>query len=341
MLPALSVPRGSRSPFGRRLLVTAAAIAFLWIATLTTADAGSLRRVTFLPQWFPQAQFAGHFVAMEKGFYRNHGIDPVLLRGGPGLSPEEALRKGKADFTTLFLAEGIRLRAGGVKLVLVAQVVQRSGVLLVARKSSGIIKPSDFEGKKVSLWEHSRTQLLAFFRKHNVHPDIVRQTFTPNLFLRGGVDAASAMVYNEYHTLLNAGLNEEDLSVFAMADHGLDFPEDGIWCREELCVRSPEACRAFAVATLEGWRYAFENPEEALDIVMKYVEEAKINSSRTHQRWMLARMKDLIRPADLNRPPGRLDRGDYDRVARALADAGIIRAIPRYGDVHVQDPGQE
>ncbi|NPU85146.1 MAG: ABC transporter substrate-binding protein [Syntrophaceae bacterium] len=316
-------------------------IAFLWLATLPSAFAGSPRRVTFLPQWFPQAQFAGHFVAMEKGFYRNRGINLVLLRGGPGASPEEAFRKGKADFATLFLAEGIRLRNGGLKLVHVAQIVQRSGVLLVARKSGGILNPADFEGKTVSVWEHSRAQQLAFFRRYNVHPDIVPQTFTPNLFLRGGVDAASAMVYNEYHTMLNAGLNEEELSVFAMADHGLNFPEDGIWCREELCLRSPEVCRSFAAATLEGWSYAFEHPEEALDIVMKYVEEAKINSSRTHQRWMLARMKDLIRPAGLNRPPGRLDRVDYDRVAQALADAGIIRSIPSYGDVHVQDPGEE
>lgn len=314
---------------------------FLWIAVLMNADAaGSLRQVTFLPQWFPQAQFAGYFVAMEKGFYRNHGLDPILLRGGPGLSPEEALRRGKADFTTLFLAEGIRLRAGGLKLVHVAQVVQRSGLLLVARKSGGIMKPSDLTGKKVSLWEHSRAQPLAFFRKYKIHPTVVRQTFTPNLFLRGGVDAASAMVYNEYHTLLNAGLNEEDLSVFAMADHGLNFPEDGIWCREELCARSPEVCRAFAAATLEGWRYAFDHPEEALDIVMKFVEEAKINSSRTHQRWMLTRMKDLIPPAGSARPEGHLDRQDFERVARALADAGIIRSIPSYGVIHVQNPGQ-
>ncbi len=325
----------------KKLPAMAVTFAFLLIATAVAADASPLQRVTFLPQWFPQAQFAGYFVAMEKGFYRNHGLDLILLRGGPGGSPEEAFRQGKADFATLFLAEGIRLRAGGLKIVHVAQIVRRSGVLLVARKSSGILKPSDFEGKKVSLWEHSRTQPMAFFRKHGVHPEVVRQTFTPNLFLRGGVDAVSAMVYNEYHTLLNAGLNEEELSVFAMADQGLNFPEDGVWCREELCARTPEICRAFAAATLKGWSYAFEHPEEALDIVMKYVEEAKINGSRTHQHWMLARIKDLIRPHGISRPSGQLDRADYNRVARALADAGIIRAIPDYGDVRVQDPGQE
>jgi NitT/TauT family transport system substrate-binding protein len=324
-----------------KLPVMAVAFAFILIATAAAADADSLRRVTFLPQWFPQAQFAGDFVAMEKGFYRRHGIDLVLLRGGPGASPEEAFRRGKADFATIFLAEGIRLRAGGLKIVHVAQVVRRSGVLLVARRSSGILKPSDFAGKKVSLWEHFRIQPMAFFRKYGVHPEVVPQTFTPNLFLRGGVDAVSAMVYNEYHTLLSAGLDDGDLTVFAMADHGLNFPEDGIWCREELCARSPRTCRAFVAATMDGWRYAFENPEEALDIVMKYVEEAKINGSRTHQRWMLARMKDLIRPSGISRPSGRLDREDYNRVARALADAGIIRSVPSYGDIHVHSPGQD
>lgn len=328
-------------PLRKRALAVAVAAAFLWMASVAVAQERPLRKVTFLPQWYPQAQFAGYYVAKEKGFYRNRGLDVVLLRGGPGRSPEEAILRGQADFTTLFLAEGIRLRTEGLKLVHLAQVVQRSGFLLVARKSSGIRKPQDFEGKKVSLWDHSRAQPLAFFRKYGVRPIVVQQTFTTNLFLRGGVDAASAMVYNEYHTLLNAGLDGEDLSVFPLADYGINAPEDGIWCREEFRIRNPELSRAFVAASLEGWQYAFAHPEEALDIVMKYVDEAKINTNRSHQRWMLARMKDLIQPAGLDRPPGSLDREDCERVVRELAAAGVIRSLPHYGDIHVQDlPGK-
>ncbi len=336
-------PRPFRSPFRfpKGAAAAAAALAFLWAAALALAAEEPLRKVSFLPQWHPQAQFAGYYVAKEKGFYRKRGIDLVVLRGGPLLSPEEALRRGRADFATLFLAEGIRLRAGGADLVHVAQVVQRSGFLLVARKSGGIRKPSDFQGRRVSLWSHSRVQPMAFFRKHGVEPEVVQQNATPNLFLRGGVDAASAMVYNEYHVLLNAGLDDEELAVFPLADHGVNVPEDGIWCRGALLRRHPDVVRDFAAASLEGWQYAFAHPGEALDIVMKYVEEANISTSRGHQRWMLARMRDLVLPAGLERAPGSLDRGDYERVGRELVAAGIIRDIPRYGDIHVRDLGEE
>jgi NitT/TauT family transport system substrate-binding protein len=292
-------------------------------------------RVSFIPQWIPQAQFAGYYVAYEKGFYRQHGLDVKILRGGPEWPASDMLAQGRVDFGTMFLATGIEKRAQGVKLVNLAQIVQRSALMLVAKKAQGILKPADINGKKVGLWgDEFRLQPRAFFHKYHLKVREVPQSATLNLFLRDGVEVASAMWYNEYHQLLNAGVNPGELTIFFMADYGMNFPEDGIYCREVMLQRHPERCRAFVAASLEGWRYAFAHPEEALDIVMQYARAANVATNRAHQQWMLARMQDIIQPPRWDRPMGTLTAEAYMRVAGVLKDNGLIAQIPKFSEFY-------
>ncbi|MEI7638136.1 MAG: ABC transporter substrate-binding protein, partial [Syntrophus sp. (in: bacteria)] len=157
---------------------------------LPAATAAELRTMTFLPQWLPQAQFAGYYVAYEKGFYRKHGIDLKILKGGPDFPVGEMLGKNRTDFTTMFLSEGIQQRDKKIRLVNIGQLMQRSGFILVAKKGSGISKPADLQNKKVSMWPNFQIQPRAFFRKYGIEVKPVSQGATVNLFLRGGVDAA-------------------------------------------------------------------------------------------------------------------------------------------------------
>src|SRR5512139_2771606 len=258
-----------------------------------------LKKATFLPQWKPQAQFAGFYVAKEKGFYERHGIDLILLQGGPASPASAFLLEGKADFVTMWLSNAIRMRASGHGIINIGQIMQRSSLMLVAKKSSGIHRPEDINGKKVGLWgEDFQIQPRAFFKRYNLHVRIIPQSFSVNLFLRGGVDVASAMWYNEYHTILNAGLNPDELTLFFFHDYGLNFPEDGIYGLEKTFNKDPALSCAFVKATIEGWSYAFAHPDEALDMVLKYMSQAKIPANRMHQKWMFNRMKDLISPPD-------------------------------------------
>jgi NitT/TauT family transport system substrate-binding protein len=120
--------------------------------TLSGGQETSLSKVSFIPQWFPQAQFAGYYVAQEKGFYRQHRLEVKILQGGPEKPVPELLAQGRANFGTLFLTDGTKKRARGLKLINIAQIVQRSALMLVAKKSSGISTPEDMNGKKVGLW---------------------------------------------------------------------------------------------------------------------------------------------------------------------------------------------
>ncbi|MBW1707204.1 MAG: ABC transporter substrate-binding protein [Deltaproteobacteria bacterium] len=304
-------------------------VLFLFVTVDVRGDDRPLKKISFVPQWVPQAQFAGYYLAHERGIFKKYGIDLTIIPGGPDNPPLDLLKNGKADFVTLWLSTGIQMRAKGVKLINIAQMMQRSALMLIAKKSSGVKTPRDMNGKKVGLWGPIfQIQPRAFFKRYNLKVKEIRQSYSVNLFLRDGVDVTSAMWYNEYHTIINSGLNPDELTTFFFHEHGLNFPEDGIYILEETFQKDPDLCKAFVKASIEGWRYAFAHPEEALGIVMKNLKDAHIPATLVHQKWMLERMKDLMLPQDARNSVGRLLAEDYNRVARGLLNNGLIKEIP-------------
>ncbi|MCX5828063.1 MAG: ABC transporter substrate-binding protein [Deltaproteobacteria bacterium] len=329
----LSSSRQIRTNFNSFIIIFVAILSILCLLPTITA-ASELRTMTFLPQWLPQAQFAGYYVAYEKGLYSKHGIDLKILKGGPDFPTGEMLGKNRTDFTTMFLSEAIQQRDKKIRLVNIGQLMQRSGFILVAKKGSGISKPADLQNKKVSMWPNFQIQPRAFFRKYGIEVKPVSQGATVNLFLRGGVDAASAMWYNEYHTIISSGINEDELTTFFFDRYGLNFPEDGIYVLKETYERDRELCCKFVKASLAGWKYAFEHPDEATDIVMKYIKDAHAGGNRVHQRWMLTRIKDLMQQVDPKVPIGALNPKDYDTVAGELQKSGLIQTILPFGEFY-------
>lgn len=301
------------------------------VALPAAADETALRKASFMPVWSPQAQFAGYYVALDKGIYARHGIDLTILKAGPGHSPIQSLRDGRADFVALWLTTALEHRSEGTKLVNVAQIVQRSSMMLLARKSSGIRTVDDMDGKKVGVWPGDLSiPPRALFAQYGIKVREVPLTHTVNLFLRGGIDVTSAMWYNEYHTILNAGVDAKELKVISLDEQGMNFPEDGIYVLEKTLNEAPGLAEAFVAASLEGWNYAFAHPDEALDIVIRYMREAQVPANRVHQKWMLDRMRSLIMPETPQDALGYLKKQDYESVGRALRKEGLIRNYPDY-----------
>lgn len=315
----------------RRLLLLLLALGLCPGAFSGPALAAELVPASLILQWRPQAQFAGFYVAQELGFYRDEGVNMTILPGGPERQVVDYLTSGKATFGTMFLSRGMELRAKGSPVVNIAQVVQRSALMLVAKAKSGIRTVRDLAGKRIGLWgDEFRLQPLALFRQLGIDVTIVPQGFSLTLFLLGGVDVCSAMWYNEYHYLIGAGLDPGELVPFFFHELGLNFPEDGIYALEKTCRENPGLCRAVARASLRGWQYAFEHPEEALEIVLKQMHRFHAPASIAHQRWMLARMRDIVLDGQATAPTGVLKRADFDLVARILVETGLIKAAPDF-----------
>jgi NitT/TauT family transport system substrate-binding protein len=309
-------------------------MAFLFSAHAHAEDI-PLKKITLISLWKPQAQFAGYMVASEKGFYKKHGLEVTIVSGGTDDPAVEALKNKKADFGVLWLSSAMQRRTAGLQLVNIGQLVQRSALMLVAKRSSGILRPLDMQNKKVSLWEGDlQLQPRAFFRAYGLDVETIPQSYTVNLFLMGGVDVVSVMWYNEYDTIINSGLDPDELVTFSFSDYGLNFPEDGIYCLEETLNKDPQAAAAFVQASFEGWSYAFDHPDEALDIVLAHMRMEHLPANRVHQKWMLSKMKELIIPQDKQHRLGVLDKDDFDRVGKELVQNGLITAAPPYNEFY-------
>ena len=294
-----------------------------------------LKKVTFVPHWIPQSQFAGFYTALEKGFYKNHGIDLTIIAGGPKVPSSILLKEGKVDFALLWLSNAIQLKEKGAKIVNFAQLVNRSALMLVSKKSSGISSPKDMNGQKVGIWGGDfQIQPMAFFKKFDLNVKTIMQGNSINLFFFDGIDVTTAMWYNEYHTIINSGINKDELNTFFFSDYGLNFPEEGLYCSEDLYAKDPKLCASFAEATLEGWRYSFDHPEEALEIIIKYIKEANLPYNKAHQKWMLECMKDLYFPSKKIDNFELLPAENYMLLARILLENKLISKIPEYNSLY-------
>ncbi|MFQ3574636.1 MAG: ABC transporter substrate-binding protein, partial [Thermodesulfovibrionales bacterium] len=286
-------------------------------------------------QWLPQGQFAGYFVGVDKGYYKKYGIDLEIISGGPDTSPVKHLKDGTADFAIMWLSTAIQKRAEGLNITNIAQMFQRSSLLLVTMKKSGIKTPKDLHNKKVGIFDGDfAIQPKILFRILNIQPHLIPQSSTPNLFLRGGLDAMSAMWYNEYHTILSAGINEDELNVFSFNDYNLNFPEDGLYVTDRFFENNRELACAFVKATIESWQRVFAKPDEALEIVLKYMKQSGIPANKAHQRWMIMKIRDLMTD-NTGQITGQLSKEGYQKVATQLLNTGMIKKIPHYKEFYI------
>lgn len=292
---------------------------------------GILRPVRFLPYWVVNAQFAGYYVALEKGIYEKYGIRMEIIPFRPFLTSYDLVKNGEVDFCGMWLVNAIELKANGADIVNIAQLSSRSSAMLITKKKSGIDSVEKMEGKRAGTWSGFEMQPRAFFSKYNLNVEIIPIGSSNNLFLMEGIDITMANWFDEYHSIINSGYNPDELNVFFFADHGLNFLEDGIYCLSRKLKDDPELCRDFVAATLEGWRYAFDHRDEAVEIVVAYAQREKMAVNRMHQEWMIDRYRDLYLPEGKLEFNKSLPEEDYLFVANLLRENNLINEIPPYG----------
>jgi len=311
---------------------------FLLPAQWVFSQSDPLKKVTFLPMWVPQCQFAGYYMAKEKGFYAQHGLDVTILSGGYGSDASAEfkdvlnyLKKEKADFGIMPLSTAIKDHVANPELVNIGQIFQSSEIMYVAKKKSGIKSLADFEGKKIAVWRNVlNEQTMGFLTKNNIQAKVIPMDGGINLLLKDAVEICAVMHHNEYNRLINHGLDPDELSVFSFKDYGMNFPQDGIYCMEQTINKDPEMCRNFVDASIEGWNYALSNPEESIKVLEKIQKRDNVQFNKTLSTWMLKCMEEVIHPPGVATAPGNLLESDYTNTVEFLLENKIINDRPDY-----------
>jgi NitT/TauT family transport system substrate-binding protein len=307
--------------------------------TEARAPEGALKKVRLYPYWVTTCQFAGYFVGKEKGIFKKHGIDLEIMEYKPFVTTNDIIKQKQADFAILWLVNAIQLRSSGINIVNIAQFSTRSSLMLLAKKSSGIKKIQDLNGKRAGIWDGYDLQPRALFARYNLDVNIIPIGSTNNLFLQGGVDVTNANWFDEYHAIINSGYNENELVKFFFADYGLNLLEDGLYCLEDKLKEDPVTCVEFVKASMESWAYALNNPDTSVAVVIRTLRNMHKAANRSQQEWMIERYKDLYLPKGKTTLNTVLSQADYLSNARILLQSKQISAIPPFSEFYMPYTG--
>jgi NitT/TauT family transport system substrate-binding protein len=306
----------------RKLIVSMLAGAM----SLATVQAWAADEVTLQLKWVAQGQFGGYFVAKDKGFYEEEGLDVEIKPGGPDIAPEQVIAGGGADVVVTWMAAALSARDKGVPLVNIAQPFQKSGLQLICPKDGPVKTEADFKGHTLGVWFFGNEYpFYAWMNKLGLSteggPDgvtVLKQSFDVQPLIQKQADCISVMTYNEYWQAIDAGFKPEDLIVFNYTELGNDLLEDGLYVLEDK-LKDPafeDKMVRFVRASMKGWKYAVEHPDEAAEAVMDAGGQ-----DENHQKRMMGEVAKLI-------GDGKLDPALYERTAKALLDQKIISKEP-------------
>ena len=259
-------------------------------ACLSTTVAAQDETIVFTPQWTAQAQFAGYYVAEAKGFYREAGVKVRIEHPSATQPAMSRLRKNECQATTLQLCQAMEIVDEGVPLVNILQTSMNNAMVIVSARGKD---PLTQKGARVGIWSVGFGQLaICMSIKDHLDYQWVRFAQNVNLFVAGALDATLAMSYNEYYQLVQAGIEMTDKNVYRFCDHGYNVQEDGVYMTRAYYEKHRDQAAKFARASRKGWEWAAQHPDEALDIVMQYVDKNHIATNRVLQRLML---KEVLR----------------------------------------------
>ena len=302
------------------------------LAVFLAEPAAAVDKVTLQLKWITQAQFAGYYVAKDKGYYREAGLDVTINAGGPDVAPPQVIAGGGADVIIDWMPSALAAREKGVALVNVAQPFKKSGLELTCRAETGIKTPADLKGRTLGVWfSGNEYPFLSWMAKLGYKTDgspggvkVVKQGFNVDPLLQKQADCISTMTYNEYWQVIDAGFSPSQLVVFKYEDQGVATLEDGLYVIEGK-LRDPAfltKIATFVKASMRGWQYARQNSDEATQIVL--ANDTTGAQTEKHQRRMMDEIAKLLDTGD-----GKLDPADYERTVATLLAGGSDPVITR------------
>ena len=310
--------------------VAAAALMALCASAAEAAD-----KLTLQLKWVTQAQFAGYFVAKDKGFYDEVGLDVTIKPGGPDINPSQVIAGGGADVVVDWMPSALATREKGVPLVNIAQVFQTSGMMLTCRNDSGVTSPDKFKDHTLGVWfGGNEYPFLTWMGKLGLKTDgsaggvkVLKQGFNVDPLLQKQADCISTMTYNEYWQVIDAGMKPDQLTTFKYEDQGVATLEDGLYTLEK-SLKDPAMVTKlakFLKASMKGWDYAVAHPDEAAEITLQNDETGA--QTEKHQKRMMGEIAKLV--GTNPKGTGYLDEAAFNRTVETLMGGGSDPVITK------------
>ncbi|MGO9742563.1 MAG: ABC transporter substrate-binding protein [Roseiarcus sp.] len=301
-------------------------------ATMVAGAAHAADKVTLQLKWVTQAQFAGYYVAKDKGFYKDENLDVTIKPGGPDIAPEQVLIGGGADVVIDWMPGALAAREKGAAMVNIAQPFKRSGLELTCRADTGIKTPQDLKGRTLGVWfSGNEYPFLNWMSKLGFKTDgspggvkVLKQGYNVDPLIQKQADCISTMTYNEYWQVIDAGYKPSQLVVFKYEDEGVATLEDGLYVLEGKLGDGNFVNRMakFVKASMKGWDYARKNVDDATKIVL--AADTTGAQTEKHQKRMMGEIAKLLDAGD-----GKLNPADYDRTVSELLSGGSDPVITK------------
>ena len=286
------------------------------------------KKFIFTPQWTAQAQFAGYYVAKEKGFYKQAGLDVDIVHPSITQPAISRVRNNESQATTLGLCQALEVIDDGIPMVNILQTSMNTSLVLVSRKD---VDPLKQPGMKVGIWSTGFGQLaICMSIKDHLNYEWVRFASNVNLFVSGAIDATLVMSYNEYYQLAQAGVKLTERNVYRFSDHDYNVQEDGLYMTRAYYDEHRDEARRFAQASKKGWEWAVAHPDETLDIVMDYVRREHIGTNRVLQKLMLAEVLNLLVDRESKKREYRLRPDMVKKASQLMVENMMLKNEVKY-----------
>jgi NitT/TauT family transport system substrate-binding protein len=299
----------------------------MFILACSTEKVTELTPVKVQLKWVHQAQFAGNYVAQEKGFYQEEGIEIIELKPFDYVNwPIDRIENKEVDFAITGGDELILAKASGkadhVKAI--AVIYKINPVCLYSLAETKITQPEDLLGKTIGIERAADGSEInvgilykAMMSKLNLNKEKVNEItigYGATELLAGETDVSTGYVINEPHQAIEAG---QEVNIILPAEYGVNMYADIIIVHEDMIKENPELVKGFIDATLNGWQYAIENEKEAVEIVLKYATER----SQSHEAYMLKESVPLIHTGE---PLGLMKEEEWKNINSILIENNLL-----------------
>lgn len=286
----------------------------------------------FTTVWTAQAEFAGYYVAKEKGFYTEAGLDVKIQHPSLTSSVYHRLETDECNAGMFALMSALDIIGNkGTPLVNIFQTSMNSSYVIVSRWGKN---PLTQKGIRMAVYNSEPNYLTSILNiREKMNYDWIHFAGNINVFLSGAVDAMVVVTYNEYYQLLQAGFKMPEEGLYRFCDHGYNIQENGVYVKRDYYESHPQQVKAFAAASRKGWEWAAEHPEEALDIVMKYVKANNTPTNRVMQKLQLQEILRLQQDKESGKREFRVRPDMVKKASRLMMECGMLKREVTYNEL--------